>query len=386
MTHPSRFCGLHEASHSRNVFQPASQERDLRLMILDMIWFVYSLCPLCGAIARYSAASSCLRAYSEGFVCAFCTQCNIDNSSTTCPPALLASFKSLSLMASSVRVRGACEYCHHRKIRCIVNPSSPSCHNCLATGVTCFFAPRLKSGRPRRSTSQVIPDTDSGGSLIDTPSTTGDHTPEKCSYNALDFTIGSQTFFPSNRSWYDYTDTYQSVIAHQTRQSDVSSICDVDSYPDTTSKSASMSSTSCEDIPALGFDAALKLCTDLDHRTRNLGDTPTIADAEAHMQVLDEVCMASITVQSSIDSASRSIVLAALYKALDLCHLILQACGVGTARTSQGGFLRRVLVVRKLDIVVTFCKICFSRMGAEHVEGVKRAGDLHTAIERFLKS
>jgi hypothetical protein len=53
--------------------------------------------------------------------------------------------------------------------------------------------------------------------------------------------------------------------------------------------------------------------------------------------------------------------------------------------TSHTALLRRLLVLRRLDIVVMFGKICFERMGSEHVTGVKEAEEIHTLIERFLR-
>jgi hypothetical protein len=288
-------------------------------------------------------------------------------------------------MASHPRVRGACEYCHHRKIRCIIPPNSSSCHNCAATGVICIFAPRLKSGRPRRSASQVVPDADS----CTMPSRSGEDGPDIPNYDAASFSIESQILLPFNGTWYDYATPDHSALPtpqHHSPSAIASPGVFPYPYPGNTSTSSSMSNDSPpESTTALDFDAALKLCTDLDHRARLMRDAPSLADAETHVQALDAVCMASITIQSSTDSASRSIVLAALYKALEMCQLLVQACVAGAMGTSHTAVLRRLLVLRRLDIVVMFGKICFERMGSEHATGVKEAEEIHTSIERFLR-
>jgi hypothetical protein len=143
------------------------------------------------------------------------------------------------------------------------------------------------------------------------------------------------------------------------------SSCGVVSDPSISPTSKSIFNDSPLDTHTLGFDAAPKLCTDLDHRARLMQDVPSLVDAETHVQLLDAVCMGSITIQSSTDSASLSIVLAVLYKALDMNHVLARVCTAGTMGTSRTAFLRRLLVLRKLDALVTFCKICFECMGSE---------------------
>ena len=288
-------------------------------------------------------------------------------------------------MASFPRVRGACEYCHHRKIRCIIPPNSSSCHNCAATGVLCIFAPRLKSGRPRRSASQVVPDADTCDTAVTTPSGSGEDGPKIPNYDTANFSIESQIFLPFNGSWYDNASSDHSTVPHPQHQS-LSTITPPGepSYPNP-STSGTVSNDCPKSTTALNFDAALKLCADLDHRARLMRDAPSLADAETHVQALDGVCMASITIQSSTNSASRSMVLAVLYKALEMCQVLVQACVAGTMGTSHTALLRRLLVLRRLDIVVMFSKICFERMGSEHATGVKEAEEIHASIERFLR-
>jgi hypothetical protein len=291
-------------------------------------------------------------------------------------------------MASSYpKVRGACESCHHRKIRCTIPPNTSSCHNCAATGVICVFAPRLKSGRPRRSASQVVPEPDSCDTAVTTPSGSGKDRLDIPNYDAANFSIESQILVPFNGSWYDYATPDHSTVPHSQHPSP-SAIAHpgVSSYFGNISTSSSVSNGSPpESSTALDFDAALKLCTDLDHRARLMRNAPSLTDAEARIQALDAVCMASITVQSSTDSASRSIVLAVLYKALEMCQVLVRACVAGTMGTSHTALLRHLLVMRRLDIVVMFAKIYFERMGSEHASGVKEAEQIHTSIERFLK-
>lgn len=53
------------------------------------------------------------------------------------------------MFATQSHIRNACDACHKRKIRCIMSRSGGSCHNCKSRGLSCYFLPRYKSGRPR---------------------------------------------------------------------------------------------------------------------------------------------------------------------------------------------------------------------------------------------
>ncbi|KAF2167842.1 hypothetical protein M409DRAFT_53801 [Zasmidium cellare ATCC 36951] len=48
-------------------------------------------------------------------------------------------------------VRGACEACHNRKVRCELPPEGGPCSNCVSASRPCFFLPRIRSGRPRNN-------------------------------------------------------------------------------------------------------------------------------------------------------------------------------------------------------------------------------------------
>ena len=46
-------------------------------------------------------------------------------------------------------VRGACESCHTRKVRCELPAEGGACVNCQNANRQCYFLPRVRSGRPR---------------------------------------------------------------------------------------------------------------------------------------------------------------------------------------------------------------------------------------------
>ncbi|KAJ5551248.1 hypothetical protein N7461_005946 [Penicillium sp. DV-2018c] len=47
-------------------------------------------------------------------------------------------------------VRSAYEPCHERKVRCLIPPHGGSCQACMTSRRQCYFLPRHKAGRPRR--------------------------------------------------------------------------------------------------------------------------------------------------------------------------------------------------------------------------------------------
>lgn len=132
---------------------------------------------------------------------------------------------------------------------------------------------------------------------------------------------------------------------------------------------------------SLEFDNALKLCADLDQRYRSVVETKCLVDAEGHLQALDAVCMASIRTQPGLDSASRALILAALHKALEICGVLVHACGTAV-RASETAVLQQLLLLKRLDIVATFARICFTRMGQD--TAAKTAEEIHSSIERLL--
>lgn len=338
-------------------------------------------------------------------------------------------------MATYPKVRGACEYCHRRKIRCILPPDSNACHNCAATRTTCLFAPRAKAGRPRRPTgepsqlhlqpsleSEAVEPTEASESSEEQHDTlefnsSSAHSTTEDQWNLSNDVIlskglqlPSQILFPFNKpQWHDFAHLNDLSIpstpgAHGVLQGPgpptppVTSASTVTLFSGTSnpssgnltpaiSQSGLANDSDWTDIstPAtpLDFELALRLCADLDQRCRTVKETNCLLDAEGHLQALDSVCMASIKTQPSSDSAGRALILAALHKALEICDVLVHAHPSG-ARNSDTIKLQQLLLLKRLDIVVTFGRICFMRMG--QATGMKTAEDIHVSIERRLRS
>lgn len=60
----------------------------------------------------------------------------------------MASNNDSHTVSSQPNVRNACKACHERKIRCIISAKGGPCRHCQSRGLSCFFLPRYRSGRP----------------------------------------------------------------------------------------------------------------------------------------------------------------------------------------------------------------------------------------------
>jgi len=324
-------------------------------------------------------------------------------------------------MASYPKVRGACEYCHRRKIRCILPPESGSCHNCAATRTTCLFAPRAKAGRPRREHTQLQRQQTADAEVtelnesfetseqqletpksiplgIPTPVTTDDQWSFNDNGHSAGLQLQPQFLFPYNRSqWQEFSssddlslssslDTHDTSTESRLPTSSVPSNIPTLSHSRATSHSRLTEDFDSSESPGhatLDFEVALKLCADLDHRCREVKESNSLFDVEEHLLVLDAVCMASVKTHPGSDSATRALTLAAFHRALEMCDTLVNAryYEVNGSETTK---LQQLLLLRRLDTVVTFGRICFMRMG--QATEMKTAQDIHDSIERRLKT
>lgn len=106
-------------------------------------------------------------------------------------------------------VRGACEACHTRKVRCKLPPEGGPCTSCTTAGRQCFFLPRVRSGRPRatddggaggRAASRAVDPPPRRASTRDSVPGTGRLSPQNSggvSVPAVDCASGSAMFAPN---------------------------------------------------------------------------------------------------------------------------------------------------------------------------------------------
>lgn len=131
----------------------------------------------------------------------------------------------------------------------------------------------------------------------------------------------------------------------------------------------------------IDFDAALKICADLDARCRSIQESNCLKDTETHLAALDLVCIATIKTQPALDSASRGLIHAALHKAMEICEMLVRAVA-GKSGGPESSMLIQLLLLRRLDIFVSFTKMCFAK--ASQTNGVKKAEEIHASIETLL--
>ena len=321
-----------------------------------------------------------------------------------------------------------------RKIRCIFLTDGNACHNCAANRITCLFAPRAKAGRPTgrsriNSTQRQWGDTDafsessdslgSADDLLDMSLGGNDHwdmSEEAGQSKALQ--MPPQFYFQNScLSWPDGSDLDDMSIHSMAMTHETLPGSGLHSYTGSlTSNSMSANSTTLSPPPAtplassiletlppldhglhegqafswtdtyltptpVDFDTALRLCADLDARCRSIQEANCLKDTEKHLAALDTVCMATIKTQPELDSASRGLVHAALHKAMEICEMLIRAVA-GKSGGTESTMLVQLLLLRRLNIFVSFTKICFAR--TSQTNGVKKAEEIHRSIDKLL--
>jgi hypothetical protein len=284
-------------------------------------------------------------------------------------------------MAPSSRVKSACEYCHRRKIRCIISPGGSACHNCVATETACLFAPKARAGRPpaRRpnTTNQAIQSVErqtsetsfalgeqtdnSTPALIGHPAANDDQHAPDMDVNA---SPGLEPHFLFPTRPYNYPDELYTRTT-----SDLQDSPHEPGLP--TSESDS-----------LGWSNILSTCADLDNRCRSLSGPLHLPHAESHIRALEDVCMQYIKVHLCSDSAIHTLSQAALHKALDLCRSLVKHFENMEEDNSTSRLLQ-FLMLKRLDTIVIFGKLCFTKL--EEATGTRTAENIHASIERLLE-
>lgn len=141
------------------------------------------------------------------------------------------------------------------------------------------------------------------------------------------------------------------------------------------------------DIPTLAdgsleFDAALKLCGDLDRSYRGLRDGQAgMAELEGIMRTVEYACSTariSISSASGDKASTQALILAAMYKVFEICEsLVRQIVG------NEGDILDRLFRLQRLDLALLQGFMFIRHTG--QVDALKRISDLHTWILSILQ-
>ena len=308
-------------------------------------------------------------------------------------------------MSSQQKVRSACENCHRRKIRCHLPKAGGACQNCSTSGSSCYFAPRVKAGRPRltdleqrqapyrdysskspRLANKPFPDANSIPLLSD-----DSHSTPNALFSASQNT-GEATLVDDLHAF----GLLSPMQTAQTREQNASfhdgiSISSNQVLNDSTLGFLTSSSASFEtshggvrNLPS-SFDVILRSCEDLDRHCRSLeGLNYHINSMYTVLNSMESACemskQASLSLPSS-DGASIALMAAAFYKVFEICEKIIG--GIGSSSMSQEQSLDMLVFLKRLDLVLLQTKIVLVRIN--HLDAAKTASQIHQWIESYIK-
>jgi hypothetical protein len=338
-------------------------------------------------------------------------------------------------------VRNACDACHKRKIRCIPSRNGGPCHHCHSRGLSCYFLPRYRSGRPRVNPPLNSPlGTTDHNAPISAASyaTLSGYTPESdvserrsykdllspsdrqleyrlqnpaqtqrspsISHDALlDFQQPSFPGFSASPHPYkpytdipDHENIFETVLTPLSPQLTATPWSTPSQNPQDNGPNSELHSKA---IQEYAFSNLLQSCSKLQRHllaTENLAAAVSVdgsilppsqrtemsdsqlqemlEDMEANFKLILEICergaasTASASEQpgglprkptcSLLDPASLSLIMAVIFKALQVCNVLLSAGGI-KAR-SIGDVLR----YKRLDVSITLARVVISKVEA----------------------
>lgn len=137
---------------------------------------------------------------------------------------------------------------------------------------------------------------------------------------------------------------------------------------------------------SLDFDAALKLCSDLDRSYRALrdGQTQTSAqDVEGIIRMIEYTCATArtATFSAAAEKASTALILAAIYKVFDVIETLVRQIN-DMCNLAQDA-LERLLRMKRMDIALLQAYIFLSQMGQS--DAVKKISEIHTWMDSILQ-
>jgi hypothetical protein len=130
----------------------------------------------------------------------------------------------------------------------------------------------------------------------------------------------------------------------------------------------------------LDFEAALKLCGNLDRSYGALRDGKSEAfEMRGIMELIEYTC-ATAASSSSTEKASTALLLAAVYKVLEICEIIIQQTGDGCSKADLWDCSFRL---QRLDLALFQSFRLLKRMN--QLDALKRVSELHACIGSTLQ-
>lgn len=137
---------------------------------------------------------------------------------------------------------------------------------------------------------------------------------------------------------------------------------------------------------SLDFDAALKLCSDLDRSYRALRDGQTqtsTQEVEGIIRMVEYTCATArtATFSAAAEKASTALILAAIYKVFDVIETLVRQ--INDMCNSAQDALERLLRMKRMDIALLQAYMFLNQMG--QTDAVKKISEIHTWMDSILQ-
>ncbi|KAK0118208.1 hypothetical protein ONS95_012512 [Cadophora gregata] len=335
------------------------------------------------------------------------------------------------------RSRDACEVCHRRKVRCVLEPDSRACQLCTTNGLPCIFAPRSKPGRPRRENSNVS----IARPII--PEGQGEHPPLQSQQQLGHAQLNDQQQFQPYPQTYDARDDADAVFFRDVEVDHDGTSIGVFAYPslwetnfegggemlpapeDGTKAgmpstihgqrnvitrhatqelmpyqppapiSSAASNPGTEFSNDLGsgsntFTTTLQLCLELDRHYCSLQQDQKFDENKqlilAAIELTGSTALSIIHSPSQSTSPSDALVLAATLKVLDLCQTMLQLSQTSQTNDAneKANELEHLFFLKRLDIALLQARTFLAHRS--HSGAADKALQIHRSLTTTLKS
>jgi hypothetical protein len=311
------------------------------------------------------------------------------------------------------KVRDACESCHKRKIRCLLDPGSTACRSCSVTGTSCLFAPRAKAGRPRRTASLNQQRQKLTWAQVKEKNTTGQsHAGHNRSLSdSVSMVTADELHFGTVITFDNYWDSEKMTASdgmrspgflrntqeagQEDRQTQVK-VNEVISPQDLSKQNAILSmitpsqSSTPPSVPpfmksdeSLVFDATLQLCGDLDRSWRNLRDGQgSLQEVESTLRMVEYACTTARTIGlwPPSEKASTALILVAIYKVFDISETLVRQ-SMNDSSTQDA--IDSLFQLKRIDLALLQAYMFLSHTG--QVDAVKKASEIHTWIDSIFR-
>ncbi|EME86738.1 uncharacterized protein MYCFIDRAFT_77440 [Pseudocercospora fijiensis CIRAD86] len=314
---------------------------------------------------------------------------------------------SSSSASTQPKIRGACENCHRRKIRCIIAPGDSACVNCVHSGSACLFAPRSKPGRPRRVTSDKPstqgpePHDIQGSSSSNPQRSSPEYDPHGIEHDlmqvadldALDVEAAWNICWTPDEaiSLPDPNAFAYSMLSHSLPKTSAwprANMAGVPAYPLSPPASLGPSpSNESIDLDDLGFESALQVCKKLDEYCQYIAHPVFMPSVEHEVfSVMARICtVAASKAPAASHCPAAALILAAILKVLELCGLIVAKLSrQPPASPLGGGSMESMFLLKKIDLLLLQTKVFLAQI--EHHAGVQKAVELHRHIETTVQT